>query len=580
MDEDAALIESILRVEAEFNGGEPLHEDSGWKTVSYPRRQRKQHSAPAASGDPPEFDAGGDVFRRIDQYAADRRRRVVEAQRAALEAVTGAKELSGEDSGDDDDVVVAGDDNALPSAEEKPKVKKPKKPKVSVPEAAEKIDADDLAAFLIDISGSYESQQDIQLMRFADYFGRAFASVGSAQFPWMKMLKESTVTKMVDIPLSHVPEAVYKTSIDWVNRKSLEALGSFVLWLWDGILADLASHQGTVKGSKKVAQQGHLKSQVALFVVLAMTLRRKPDVLVNLLPILKESQKYVGQDKLPVTVWVIAQAGQGDLVVGLYLWVQVLLPMLSGKSVNPQSRDLILQLVERILSSPKARQILLNGAVRKGERLVPPAALVALMRLTFPSASARIKSTERFEAIYPTLKEVALAGSSGSKAMKQVTQQILSAAIKAADEGVPELSKEASDVFIWCLTENPDCYKQWDDLYLNNIEASVVLLKKLYDEGKLQSANSATLEPVKAALNSFQQKNEKALASKEYANQQALLREADKYCKSLLARLSRGRGCVKGLLALSLVLGLVAVVSNNMQFEDFEKLMAKFDLQL
>lgn len=548
--------------------------------MSYPRRQRKQHSAPAASGDPPEFDAGGDVFRRIDQYAADRRRRVVEAQRAALEAVTGAKELSGEDSGDDDDVVVAGDDNALPSAEEKPKVKKPKKPKVSVPEAAEKIDADDLAAFLIDISGSYESQQDIQLMRFADYFGRAFASVGSAQFPWMKMLKESTVTKMVDIPLSHVPEAVYKTSIDWVNRKSLEALGSFVLWLWDGILADLASHQGTVKGSKKVAQQGHLKSQVALFVVLAMTLRRKPDVLVNLLPILKESQKYVGQDKLPVTVWVIAQAGQGDLVVGLYLWVQVLLPMLSGKSVNPQSRDLILQLVERILSSPKARQILLNGAVRKGERLVPPAALVALMRLTFPSASARIKSTERFEAIYPTLKEVALAGSSGSKAMKQVTQQILSAAIKAADEGVPELSKEASDVFIWCLTENPDCYKQWDDLYLNNIEASVVLLKKLYDEGKLQSANSATLEPVKAALNSFQQKNEKALASKEYANQQALLREADKYCKSLLARLSRGRGCVKGLLALSLVLGLVAVVSNNMQFEDFEKLMAKFDLQL
>ena len=86
--------------------------------------------------------------------------------------------------------------------------------------------------------------------------------------------------------------------------------------------------------------------------------------------------------------------------------------------------------------------------------------------------------------------------------MKQVAQQILNYAVKAAGEGktkslqtafpcplkptlvkcrqeinssictifdffyfiiagVPELSKEASDIFIWCLTQNPECYKQW-----------------------------------------------------------------------------------------------------------------------
>lgn len=27
--------------------------------------------------------------------------------------------------------------------------------------------------------------------------------------------------------------------------------------------------------------------------------------------------------------------------------------------------------------------------------------------------------------------------------------------------GIPELAKEATDLFIWCLTENPDSYKQW-----------------------------------------------------------------------------------------------------------------------
>ena len=35
--------------------------------------------------------------------------------------------------------------------------------------------------------------------------------------------------------------------------------------------------------------------------------------------------------------------------MGLYLWVSLLLPMLSVKSgCSPQSRDLILQLVERL----------------------------------------------------------------------------------------------------------------------------------------------------------------------------------------------------------------------------------------
>jgi hypothetical protein len=118
------------------------------------------------------------------------------------------------------------------------------------------------------------------------------------------------------------------------------------------------------------------------------------------------------------------------------------------------------------LSTPKARPVLVNGAVRKGERLIPPPAFETLIRVTFPSSNrvkvdvqlalvffafgfvialklsnrcqyvAFIQATERFEAIYPILREVALGGSPGSKAMKQVSQQIFSFAIKAAGEGM------------------------------------------------------------------------------------------------------------------------------------------------
>ena len=45
----------------------------------------------------------------------------------------------------------------------------------------------------------------------------------------------------------------------------------------------------------------------------------------------------------------------------------------------------------RILSTPKAHQVLVNSAVRKGERLIPPSVFEILIRVTFPASSARMK---------------------------------------------------------------------------------------------------------------------------------------------------------------------------------------------
>uniref|UniRef100_A0A6N2LHA2 Transmembrane protein 214 n=1 Tax=Salix viminalis TaxID=40686 RepID=A0A6N2LHA2_SALVM len=601
MDENSALIAQLLmedEIEMRSRNGSGSgsvsrkdQNEGGWKTVNSKRNRKQQLSKASNSSESSSSDhqrSNGvsgekvDVFRSIEQHSEDRRRRIEEEWRRREEESgerDGSKRHSDEDDGESDDGGHGGDSGG--AGEEVKKVKKPKvkKPKVTVAEAAAKVDAGDLAAFLVDITASYETQQDILLMRFADYYGRAFSSVSSAQFPWLKIFKESSVAKLIDIPLAHVSQDVYKTSVDWLGQRSIEALGSFVLWSLDSIFADLASHQGVAKGSKKVAQQSPSKSQVAIFVVLAMALRRKPDVLINLLPVISENPKYQGQDKLPVIVWMIAQASQGDLVVGLYTWIRVLFPMLSGKSSsNPQSRDLILQLVERILSSPKARTILLSGAVKKGERLVPPSALELLMRLTFPVPSARVKATERFEAVYPTLKEVALAGSSGSKAMKQVTHQILNFAVKATGEGSSELSREASDIFIWCLTQNPDSYKQWDMFYLDNLEASVTVLRKLSGEWKDHLVKHSSPDPVRETLKSFRQKNEKALAEERNAGDYASLKEADKYCKAILGTLSQGHGCIRSLFIVAAALAVGAVVISQKELLDLQKLSASLNL--
>ncbi|KAK7359491.1 hypothetical protein VNO77_01451 [Canavalia gladiata] len=589
MEEKHAAIESAHNE----SNGVSASADHGWQKVTYAKRQKKKPNNTTTGSDSRANSNklapnGADgVFRSLELQSEDRRRRILEARRAADAAFDDAPVRSKQRSLDFDDEDDEDDENVERSAEngkaeeaKKVKQKKPKKPKVTVVEAAAKIDAADLGAFLVDISASFEKQQDIQMMRFADYFGRAFSAVTASQFPWVKLFRESTVAKIADIPLSHISDAVYKTSTDWINQRSPEALSSFLLWSLDSILADLNIQHTVAKGSKKTVQQVASKSQVAMFVALAMVLRRKPDALITVLPTLRENTKYQGQDKLPLIVWMITQASVGDLSVGLYAWARNLLPLVIGKSGNPQSRDLVLQLVEKILSTPKARPVLVNGAVRKGERLIPPSAFEILIRVTFPPSSTRVKATERFEAIYPTLKEVALGGSTGSKAMKQVSLQILNFAIKAAGENNPELSKEAAGIFIWCLSQSTECYKHWEKVYQDNIEASVSVLKKLSDDWKEQSTKLSPHEPLRDTLKNFRQKNEKVLATEDDAAHHAFFKDADKYCKIILGRVSRSHGCTTCLTFTVLALAVGAVVlSPNLESLDFKKFSVVFNSQ-
>ncbi|XP_031499489.1 uncharacterized protein LOC116263835 [Nymphaea colorata] len=559
--------------------------DHGWQEVVYPKRQRKpkhENSHPPGGEPLHQNGASDNVFRSVEQHAEERRRRAVEAQKAATAAAAAAaaeivvKRPGGSASSDDgDDSEV---DNSLPNGivDEKPKQKKPR---VTIPEAASKIDSGDLSAFLAEVSGLYENAPDIQLVRFADYYARAFSGISASQFPWTKMFKESLVSKIVDVPVSYISEDVYVTSVDWIGQRPVEALGEFMLWALDSIFVDLAAHQGSAKSSKKsIPQKPSSKGQVAIFLVLAMVVRRRPEALLGLVQTLKTNPKYQGQEKIPVLVWVIAQASQGDLALGMSLLVQILMPMASSKSSNPQSRDLILQLLERILSSPKARPVLLNGAVRKGERLVPPSAFDLLIHATFPIPSARIKASERFQAVYPFLKELALAGSPGSRAVKQVAQQLLPITFSAISKNNPELSGEAAEIFIWCLTQSSECYKQWENAHVKNIDASVVVLTKISEEWKQYSTKLRPFDNLRRTLKTLRLKNEQTVNGGETdADCLASIRLTDKLCKALLAKVASRGSCAKAsILIITVGVTIYAVASTNLDSWDWKKLPLLF----
>lgn len=66
------------------------------------------------------------------------------------------------------------------------------------------------------------------------------------------------------IPISHIPDAVYRTSVDWINKRSVAALSSLVILLLDTILADLNNQHPNAKNAKKASQQSSSKSQVIM----------------------------------------------------------------------------------------------------------------------------------------------------------------------------------------------------------------------------------------------------------------------------------------------------------------------------
>ncbi|XP_044959371.1 uncharacterized protein LOC123410480 isoform X2 [Hordeum vulgare subsp. vulgare] len=63
------------------------------------------------------------------------------------------------------------------------------------------------------------------------------------------------------------------------------------------------------------AEKATQLDKVAIFVVLVLTLRRKPDVLINLSPKIVGNSKYLGQEKRPIIAWVINQVVMGSTCV-------------------------------------------------------------------------------------------------------------------------------------------------------------------------------------------------------------------------------------------------------------------------
>lgn len=122
----------------------------GWQKVTYAKKHRKVPAKHSDSGENGSvIHSNDDVFTSLEKTSEERRRRI-EAQRAAAMLDEDRPVKSAKDRSDGDEIGGGAVENG--GVVEEKKEKKEKKVKVTIAEAASRIDADDLAAFLADVS--------------------------------------------------------------------------------------------------------------------------------------------------------------------------------------------------------------------------------------------------------------------------------------------------------------------------------------------------------------------------------------------------------------------------------------------
>ena len=75
------------------------------------------------------------------------------------------------------------------------------------------------------------------------------------------------------------------------------------------------------------------------------------------------------------------------------------------------------------------------------------------------------------------------------------------------------------------------------------------------------------------------QKNEKALADGAQGAHFSLLKDADKYCKWLIGKISRGNVCMKSLAIVIIARGVGTVMSATIESLDWKQLSVFFNQQ-
>eukprot|EP00898_Chlorokybus_atmophyticus_P005533 jgi/Chlat1/5981/Chrsp4S09083 len=566
--------------------------DGAWTSVTNVKKNRKKDErktgSPAAGTTPPTKQSATGQYQPIESISAfaaldkflDYNRTAHSAQVHPIDAgkarANGRHTRFSNDSDSDDQPSVAPETAASGHVEKAPKQKAPKKPKVTIAQVAETLDAAQLSEFLTQITATY-ADPEVQLLRCADWFVRPFSEV--TPFPFQKLLQESSIAEAAKIPLNSIPQQVQSVASAWISSRTAAALDKFALTLVTQVLERPSTHAPNSKSTKVApkATPAPQKIKVGLLIMLALVLRARPEAVLQHADYLR--QNYSSAETLHSLIWTYSQAAQGDLCTGLAIWVKNLLPLAVSTSASASSQDLALSFAESLLlqDAKKARAAVLRGVSRKGgylgQPLMPVPAFMTIMRAVDSSSldgkPLPADVVARLDKLFPLFKEAAYTAFQGKPA-KPVAASLLAAALSTSPAAETRALQEVCAAVQWSLTANADCYTQWERSHVSHLRTSRFCLEHLHRNwSSLSTQLSQTelqtmLRGMRAQHKALAQRGTAPASSKKGAADVAPsateLKAAEATCKALEAKMTRFSFCsAMAVVTLVVAAGVAAV---------------------
>lgn len=361
--------------------------------------------------------------------------------------------------------------------------------------------AQSLKSILKDVAVRYPDNEVAQLQYVADKFLPAFKD---KTIPFPAEIYIKPVEETVDIIQGLLSPKMTTDLCKFLESKSVDALSegsaSFC-----GALFDLTS-----------GPKAQLKDHLGLVVMIAAVARASPVAVVRCgRTLMAEGPRFTAPNKLPLLVWVIAQAERAAPGSMLALWLQVILPQLLGVDLeqaknkkgkgkkeaqmyvlDPKNYTIVADCLKRGVSgdsksgfSPKIREAAKEGLKMKckGTEVTEPVVSLSSLNkiqcaicldLTVPIPSQILS---QLNDLYPTLRSLAFSSASHS-ALHDFLKSSLDFAAKSEGGYLGKgdrIVDEATENIIGCLLKDSDCFDVWTTKHKGQIRGSCRVLQHL-----------------------------------------------------------------------------------------------------
>lgn len=282
-------------------------------------------------------------------------------------------------------------------------------------------------------------------------------------------------------------------------------------------------------------------------IFLQILARNYPDMVVSKLSQYKDMVKSTQNRAAQCLsiLWSLGQVGVTNLKCGLRVWLQIMLPCLSLRSISGYCVDYL----EMILSLHSKQMKSVGGEIKLREYF-------HLLDLTF-SAGLPNDVRKRLLALYPQLKSIAF-GQNMSSELRNFFPSFLTRATSGCGS---TLKTEVLSCLLLCLNEDKHCYALWCQHYTKYLDQSRVTMQYLVDNWESVSGK-VDKKLLHQTVQSFMRTNEEMVQSRSSIGDWDALHAV---CEELNTRLSRPRFPWKWVMFL-LLSTLTAIIAYDVYF--------------